>query len=95
LKAFNQDADAQLNVTFPNDDDIPSGRFQGSMGAPITFGVAVELRVPKDDIRRGALLPFRALMTVPKAPMHEHRLPITRQHDIRPTRKIGPVKAKP
>jgi hypothetical protein len=70
-----------FDTTFPNHHLRPTSHPESASVAAIPPDIAVDLGVPKIDVRRGPLS-TRTGVSMPKAPVHKDHYAETRQHDI-------------
>lgn len=73
-------------LVLPRADDMPAGGAESAVDAPITRGVAFELRAPIADVATGCIAVLRA--AVPEAAINEDGDPPAREDDVRPNRDI-------
>lgn len=81
-------------LTLPNREHRPALSLKTVSGRLITLAVPIELGVPELRVGAGAGPPG-AIMTMPEAPVHEDGGPKPRQDEIRGTRQVRCMKAKP
>lgn len=79
------------DFAFPDHEDIPAQGTKGIQVSLIPSPIAFNFGRPSAGIVDGPRRAFAFLMSMPKAAMNEHDLPMTRQNDIGCTRKIFSV----
>lgn len=82
-------------LAFPSDDDFPALSLEQVTGPSIAGDVSIELFDPEFGIAfwRGGNLASR--MTMPEAPVDEHHRLVSREHNIRLSRKVLAMEPEP
>jgi hypothetical protein len=85
---------ALFQFAFPNDDRLPSSRFQRSNVPRIASDVGLKLGLPEIRPSRWIGGKLAAGVAVPEASMHEYCCPIFGHNNIGPPNEIRSMKAK-
>ena len=76
-----------LIIALPHDEHVPTQLIEAATTARfVTTTIALKLRSPILRLRSRQLTAVCAVMTMPKAAVHENHLAMTREHDIRDCR---------
>lgn len=85
----------RANFALPNDSDTPTRLGEIAYVSRVPFHILTKLFVPEFRPSRRRRRIATARVTMPETAVNEDNCSPFRQYDIRPTRKMAPVKAKP
>ena len=80
------------SLAFPNHKATPPRRLERGLRSLVAFDVAGKLRKPITEAALWLARKLATRMLMPKAAMHLNDLSVAREHEVRSSRKVLPVK---